>query len=84
MAALSASVITGTAVSDDGSRVVLRTTEHVYSVPVTGGTPVQLSVPQERNHSSLDDVLITPDGERVIYMGDHDDTNDELYSVLAY
>lgn len=39
----------------------------LYSVPIEGGTPVQISIPLEVNSRIYDDYAISPDSRRVVY-----------------
>src|SRR5439155_9878102 len=84
--------------SPDSQTVVYTAKQNVdevyelFSVPITGGTPVRLNAPLVPGGDVVDSppgysvpantFMITPDGTRVVYRADQD-TNDviELYSV---
>jgi len=75
-------------VSADGSTVVFLAdhdtydVDELYSVPVSGGTPVKLNGPLVSGGDVTTEFRISPDGTRVVYLADQE-TNDivELYSA---
>ncbi|MEQ8234757.1 MAG: hypothetical protein RKL32_23845 [Gammaproteobacteria bacterium] len=86
----------GFLVTPDSGRVVYRADQDVddvhelYSVPISGGTPVRLTpipppggdVPPDFPYTFGESFAVSADGTRVIYRADHDRNDvDELYSV---
>jgi Tol biopolymer transport system component len=63
-------------ISPDGSTVVYLADQDVdgmnelYSVPITGGTPVKLNPPLIANGDVSADFAITPDSRRVVFLAD--------------
>lgn len=78
-------------ISPDSARVVFRVQnlspfspedDALYSVPIGGGTPVQLNDPPAPGGFGLDSYLISADSARVIYRSEQDTAGvPELYSV---
>jgi Tol biopolymer transport system component len=75
-------------VSPDSSRVVYladQDTDNVdelYSVPLTGGSPVKLNGPLVSGGAVMGGFQVSPDSSRVVYLADQDtDWVCELYSV---
>lgn len=61
----------------------------LYRVPLAGGTPIKLNDPLVPGGSVVgvsgnpkeEDIQISPDGQRVVYLAEQDTTKVELYSV---
>jgi Tol biopolymer transport system component len=55
----------------------------LYSIPATGGSPTEISVPAPSHEFSITNQLsITPDGSRVLFIGDYETLGkNELFSV---
>lgn len=78
-------VSTDFAITADSRRVVFRSNpggaDEVFSVPIEGGTVTRLSRTLPAG-GAIFSILLSPDGERVIYAGEQDrDGVGELYSV---
>lgn len=74
----------------DGQHVIYHTNQsplpnydHLYSVPVTGGTPLRLSthLPVGDQVWGVTDYMVTPDSQRVIYRADE---GNEQYGFLYH